>query len=423
MDFPNEIWTKIIKYLPSKDVYGSVSLVNKRFQSLALNSGVYRNIKLNSLIGENELDILKSFTEPLKFICNSSYFYPNFEKAISVAQNLRFLQFYGSPDDDFDKNVHDCFKKLVNAIIQSKSKLEHVDLINHFHVEPEILIQISQIKTLKSVQISYGTPEILHAFAQSENQLEKIEFYETGDEPDCPYYKRLGNEERKKLSNALNHFLKSESNTLKSLKGAMSDIFYESTVPLTNLKLCLNLEEFCGHLKPHNIEILTQIPRLKKLKLGALQNPKYLFDHLNFGFLKYLSLEGYGGEAKNIICQELTRHNFPVLERLFIYGDLELSEDFFTNLIPNAPKLKSIHLPYTDLIPNSTNYFWGSKCTVSNQFMYNFFKNFEVLVCFLGSKHFEDFLFQTDCKVFQKYNSLKQSFEKWSSNNPEYSKL
>ena len=424
MDFPNEIWTKIIKCMPSKDVYGSIMFVNKRFQSLALNSGVYRNIKLNSLIGENELDILKSFTEPLKFICNSSYFYPNFEKAISVAQNLRFLQFYGSPDDDFDKNVHDCFKKLVNAIIQSKSKLEHVDLINHFHVKPEILIQISQIKTLKSVQISDATPEILDAFAQNENQLENIELYDTFDI--CDSFP-IDKEECTKLSNALNNLLKQKSNTLRNLKTTKCRDLYYSTDPLTNLKLCQNLQEFSGYLEPHNIEILAQIPRLKKLKLGRLENPKYLFDYLNFGSLKYLSLEGNGGEANNIICQELTKHNFPVLQRLLIDDNVELSENFLTSFIANAPNLKSIHLPYTNFIPNCSNHYhlWGSKCTVSNKFLYNFFKNFEVFVCFLNSKRFEEFLFETDLslRVFQKYNGLKQSFEEWSSNNPEYSKF
>ena len=44
MDFPNEIWSKIIKYLPSNDVYQSLNLVSKRFQSLVLDSGVLRVI-------------------------------------------------------------------------------------------------------------------------------------------------------------------------------------------------------------------------------------------------------------------------------------------------------------------------------------------------------------------------------------------
>ena len=422
MDFPNEIWTKIIKYLPSIDDYASIILVNKRFQSLALKSGVCLNIKLDSRICEKKLESLKKFTAPLKFICSTTYFHPNYEKAISVAQNLRFLQFCG-PNNALDKNVHECFEKLVDAIIQSRSELEHIDIINHFQVEPEIWIQISQIKSLRSIQISDVTPEILDAFAQSENQLEKVEFYEIGDDPDYPYYQRLRKEKRKKLSISLNNFLKSKSNTLKSLNIIMSDIFCKS-VPLTNLELCQNLEEFCGHLNPHDIESLAQIPRLKKLKLACLKNPKYLFDHLNFGSLKYLSLEGIGGEAKNIICQELTKRNFPVLQRLFIHGDLELSENFFTSFIPNAPKLISIHLPYTNLIPNSQNdYHLGSKCSVSNQFMYNFFKTFQVFVCFEQSNHFESFLSKTDLKVFLKYNCLKQAFENWSSNNPTYSKF
>ena len=428
MDFPNEIWTKIIKYLPSIEDYASIILVNKRFQSLALKSGVCLNIKLDSRICEKKLESLKKFTAPLKFICSTTYFHPNYEKAISVAQNLRFLQFCG-PNNALDKNVHECFEKLVDAIIQSRSELEHIDIINHFQVEPEIWIQISQIKSLRSIQISDVTPEILDAFAQSENQLEKVEFYEIGDDPDYPYYQyyqRLRKEKRKKLSISLNNFLKSKSNTLKSLNIIMSDIFCKS-VPLTNLKLCQNLEEFCGHLNPHDIESLAQIPRLKKLKLACLKNPKYLFDHLNFGSLKYLSLEGIGCEANNDISQEFTKHNFPVLQRLLIDDIVELSENFLMSFIANAPNLKSIHLPYTNFIPNCSNHhhLWGSKCTVSNKFLYNFFNNFEVFVCFLNSKRFEEFLFETDLslRVFQKYNGLKQSFEEWSSNNPEYSKF
>ena len=69
LDLPNEIWTKIIKYLPAKDVYGTLTLVNKRFQSLALDSGVLRIIKIkpgrHHLRNKKEMDILKHTMAPV----------------------------------------------------------------------------------------------------------------------------------------------------------------------------------------------------------------------------------------------------------------------------------------------------------------------------------------------------------------------
>ena len=99
-------------------------------------------------------------------------------------------------------------------------------------------------------------------------------------------------------------------------------------------------------------------------------------------------------------------HFFPALQRLFLTNPPKLTEEFFSNLMSNAPNLKSIHLE-------------GSECPVSYQFMHNFFKNSNVFVCF-NSKSFEEYLIESDLIVFRKYNRMKNSFAEWSSNNPEY---
>ena len=94
LDLPNEIWTKIIKYLPSKDVYGTLTLVNKRFQSLALDSGVLRIIKINPWGNKKQMDILKHSTAPVKLIYKDLYnSFPSIIKAISLTQNLKSLNF------------------------------------------------------------------------------------------------------------------------------------------------------------------------------------------------------------------------------------------------------------------------------------------------------------------------------------------
>ena len=436
LDLPNEIWMKIIKYLPAKDVYGTLPLVNKRCRSLALDSAVLRIIKINPCwrnMNKKEMNILKHSTAPVKLINkNLLGSFPHIIEAISLTQNLKSLEFHNNyhwtklkdGDMDYEEGVQ-FYMELVTALKDSKAKLEHLEL-KGFYVKSDVMIEITKIKTLKTFKISDArkvviTPEVLNSFAQNENQIENVEFDDIG--PDGCYDPDFSiSEKSNERKIALNNFLYKKSNTLKSLKHITWDGVFDSGVedPLTNLKLCQNLEEFCGRLQPHDVEILAALPRLQKLKLTHLKNPKYLFDNLNLDSLKYLSLTPchgaltpYHGEAKNIIYQELGNwsiglpmHHFPALQRLFLNNPPKLSEEFFSNLISNAPNLKSIHLK-------------GSECPISYQFMHNFFKKSNIFVCF-NSKNFEEFLIENDLIAFRKYNRMKNSFVEWSSNNPEY---
>ena len=396
---PNEIWSKIIKYLSSEDVYQNLTLVSKRFQSLALTSGVLRIFKLdNSWVSEEKMNFLKNSTTPKKFIFwgwvvqNGD---PNLE-IIAKAKNLKSLLIVGL----HTLSTHVAIK----ALKHSNSKLEHIDL-DGFCGKHEDLIEISKIKTLKTFKILNDaeviiTPEIVNAFAENENQLEEIEFdYCIG---------KGQTEKNNKMNKALNNLLEKKSNTLRTLKFFNRDKFYDSTVPLTNLTSCKKLEEFYGGIHRNSVEILAKLPRLKKLELIRLYNPKYILDHLNLDNLKYLSILGseYWYENEQSICQEISTHYYPNLQRLYLHNPVGLTEDFFTNMIANAPNLKSIQLLNT-------------KCPVSFQFMSNFFKNSNIFVCF-NSKSFEEFLIGNDPIVFQKYNQMKNSFNEWSSNNSEY---
>ena len=96
-----------------------------------------------------------------------------------------------------------------------------------------------------------------------------------------------------------------------------------------------------------------------------------------------------------------------ILQRLHLDVLVKFSEDFFANLISNAPNLISLQL---------TN----AECPVSHEFMYNFCKNSNIFVSFC-SQSFEDFLLENDPIVFVKYKRLEKSFEEWSSQNLEYS--
>ena len=65
-----------------------------------------------------------------------------------------------------------------------------------------------------------------------------------------------------------------KSKTLKSLKNITVNYLKFENVPLTNLKLCQNLEEFCGFLHRNDIPILAELPKLQKLRLDALNQVK-----------------------------------------------------------------------------------------------------------------------------------------------------
>ena len=411
MDLPNEIWSKVIKYLPSNDVYQSLNLVSKRFQCLALNSGVLRDVKIERFgYDKKDLDekinFLKNSSVPMKFFYDRTIHKKEYLKAIFVAQNLKSLVIDLGGGRWFQLQ-----KSVIKVLKQSKSELEHLEL-HGLSLTPEVLIEISKIKTLKTFRIHKAdkvviTPEVVNAFAENENQLENIEFNDVNrDDGYDSDQEELSNE----LNNTLNNLLQQKSSTLKSLKYINWDGMVGSTVPLTNLKLCQKLEEFCGGLREHGIESLAKLPRLKKLKLLDIENPKYLLDHLNLSHLQYLFINGKGQSErhKETVYQEVPKHYFPNLQRLFIHDpDVKLDEDFFSNMIPNAPKLKSIH-------------FSGAILPVSHQFLYNFCKNSDIFLCFY-SKYFEDFLLDSDINVFGKYKRLEKSYKVWRTNNPEYS--
>ena len=129
------------------------------------------------------------------------------------------------------------------------------------------------------------------------------------------------------------------------------------------------------------------------------------------GWLKKECTHDADREDTTIICQELQELNWPVLERLHINpsfdGEEVVTEDLFTNLILNAPKLKSIQ-------------FHRSRPLVSVEFMHNFIKSSDIFVSFY-SEYLETYLTRNDPIVLQKYNQMKKCFEKWSCNNPEFS--
>ena len=227
LELPNELWTKIIKYLPGKVVYGQLAFVNKRFQSLALKSEVLRTINA-SYMSKNSFKSLKQLTMPIQILCQFSL-HQDVVKAIKVTKNLKSLVFKNDWFDTYDDGIAEVQRGqtiydmgIIQALKKSKSKLEHLSLTGYY-VEPVLMIELAKVKTLKIFQISDArrvviTPEVVNTFAKSENQLESIEFDDTNGEYYDPDFSFDDGNDTDELNEALNNLLEKKSKTLKSLK-------------------------------------------------------------------------------------------------------------------------------------------------------------------------------------------------------------
>ena len=434
VELPNEIWIQIMTNLPSKDVYGSLALLNKRFNGLCLESGVTKSIRIwhnLELDLKNYLTVLGDSRAPIEII-NEEYDENAIVEAILLTKKLKTLKLSNNWFDTYDTyedGVHTVYRgkelsmNFIEVLKQSNSQLEHLEL-KGIYVRPEVMIEISKIESLKTFKISDArrvvlTPEVINALADNDNQLEAVEFDDIIEEYYDPTYGYFSLEEEfiKETNIALNNFMLKKFNTLKSLKNiSKEEEYHNEIIPLANLSICHRLEEFCGYLIDQNIEILSCLPKLKKLQLLNLKNPKYLLDNMHLANLKYLSLDCGLFHANNL-DNEIQLHYFPVLQRLCISS--KLTEQNLKILISNAPRLKSIQFPTFET------------SNISNKFLYEILKDKNILVIFGRittekqvqneiQSSFEMFLMEQDLQSIGKYSKMKLEFSEWCKNNPNY---
>ena len=65
--FPNEIWLKVIQYLPTKDVFRNFALICKRFNNLTQDSGAVKYLQLTAI------DTWQKFENVSKLISITKY--------------------------------------------------------------------------------------------------------------------------------------------------------------------------------------------------------------------------------------------------------------------------------------------------------------------------------------------------------------
>ena len=414
--FPNEMWIKILTYLPTKNIFGGFAQVSKRFNYLTTsikclhwNFEIYlekvkitleRSIYLTALIIENSMHHgtqTYSINESIKY-------------ALLVCPRLKFIRVSRSKDDNacsFSTEV----KKYAKA-------LEKIEFKN-FQVDGKTLIEISKLETLKSVAISTKwaitfKPKFIKALAESKNQLEAIDFQLTTKEPS----------NKNELRSNLNDLLKMKSQTITYLGLEIREKSCKNgCVPLKNLSLCKNLETYNGYLHSHDFVYISEVPRLKTLNFDCQYHNWYgevvsLLNQLDLSALKHLSIHYNAIFQDKKLFKTIANICFPSLERFYIHPNdtsdyhRAVKEENFKDLVKNAPNLRIVE------IGENLNSWY-----ITNEYVLQILEDRNIFVQFEDStrqSQLENFLQQK--QAYQMYKVMKKKSLRWRETKVSNSK-
>ena len=221
VELPDEMWLKIIQYLPTKDLFGNFALSCKRFYDFSQDSSAIKHLQVkaintwskyesvNKIITASkalvQFTIIKSEDFVNELICQVFAYNPRLRILIINTKAL---------------NV-----ETINTI--AKSKLETLDLdLEKREFGQDEITGLCNIKTLKSLKMNPNN-EIISTLAKNTTPIEAIDFLSAGQFMDNHV--------------ALNEFFKVKKNTLKAMSFKLTRD--DTNVPLKNLNLCQNLEK------------------------------------------------------------------------------------------------------------------------------------------------------------------------------------
>ena len=215
----------------------------------------------------------------------------------------------------------------------------------------DFLNEICKLKSLRKLNIGTSiTPEFVKQLAFSKNPIEHFKAKITGNE--------------KSISNAIKVLYIEKKNTMKTVgtydlreEDEFDSIDHENCEALPNFNMCPNITHISGPLHMHDLELISDLPKLERLSINAEININYLkaFHKMNFSNLKYLYLLNLkSGNECNEFLEELANVQFPCLERLYVTFDkfrtenaaelVPLKEMTLEKLITKIPSLTSLVL-------------------------------------------------------------------------------
>ena len=174
IDLPDEIWIKIIQYLPTKDMFGSFALACKKFNNHTQDSMAVKYLQLQ------KINNVVMFVNVLKTIKRS--------KGIVELKMNRFIRSYAN---DLICQVLRSSPKLKSLKIKTKelsagsirmilkSKIQVLSLEGIEHFGSDEINEVCNIKTLKSLTIfqKHGTDQFLKTLAENDVPIEEVRLF------------------------------------------------------------------------------------------------------------------------------------------------------------------------------------------------------------------------------------------------------
>ena len=344
---PNELWIKIMSYLKNKDIFRSFGLVNKNFHSLTLDPSAVKYLHLkdakkkqkSNALYRKWMEVIKRSKNLIELSIEDNYNHLNWnhliEEVLKTSQCLKSL-----------KIRYDTQSPLSSGVIKSLKLAKCLQSFETYDVTlcEDFFDEICKLESLRRFCADYhGNPgnitsKFVECLALSKNPIEE---FNAGI---IPY--SLYSEKR---------------NTMKTYydldllrKNRVND--HRKCYPLPKLNMCKNLTSVFAFLHEHDLELLTDLPKLETLSIyEPIQGISYVkaFRGMNLTKLKYLFLVVNTKNEYESIFSELSNISFPSLKRLFVQNHYvpwradEISCDSVTEktlekMVKNAPNMKSL---------------------------------------------------------------------------------
>ena len=351
VDLPNEIWTKIMNYLPTIDIFKNFGLVSKRFHGLIggikylqvknidnvnMCHKVIEIVNNHKALIELELDFLYTNQTQCSFTTN---FYSNFvNQAINQGHRLKSLKIRGPCYISLD---------LIEILKQFGNHFQHL-AFEKIQTTQKVLLEICELKSLKSLELSN-----LNCYAKYFANKNNADIVNEGEILNSKVIQALANSSMKlesinlqyvsmnpRLAKAINKFFNEKKDTLKKVR-VFNSLRLTCDGSFENLNQCKNLEDVSGSFHFHEYQH-TQLKRLECGNTILTSNDLSMFKQINFNNLQYLKIPIHTNFFGEFAKLQFPALQYLVLELFTSPGSTYLNNKSSKTLMKNSQNLKTV---------------------------------------------------------------------------------
>ena len=396
---------------------------------LAKNGGFFSQFLAAAFLARNVSQTHFSFSREMREMCISNShktldWNSLIKDTLEANQSFKSLKIFHGLYRDMKTESVLTFSPGVMEALKLTKDLPSLYLTN-VTLSQDFLNEICKLKSLRKLNIGTSiTPEFVKQLAFSKNPIEHFKAKITGNE--------------KSISNAIKVLYIEKKNTMKTVgtydlreEDEFDSIDHENCEALPNFNMCPNITHISGPLHMHDLELISDLPKLERLSINAEININYLkaFHKMNFSNLKYLYLLNLkSGNECNEFLEELANVQFPCLKRLYVTFDKFGTENFLENaaeLIPLTEKtLENLITKIPSMISLVVNVNIGIDFTdeITHQFMLKMliYENFLIAIEVNDAndrykKRVERFFKEKGTAIYNKWKSMRDECDEMNS--------